>query len=145
MTDKERPDAFIQWKNTSACLDVYCACGEQFHFDGYFAYELTCGNCGQTYEMPNTVRIHPVEPSRGLRLVFDGDWENAPEDGYIRDGEFEIPWPLASFGTVRPGEMFEVYDEVHHSTRSAYVKLVRADPAGDGTMTLTVQNTGIRP
>ena len=55
-SDKERPDAFIQWKGTDACLDVYCTCGEQFHFDGYFAYELTCGRCGQTYELPNTLR-----------------------------------------------------------------------------------------
>ena len=56
MSDKERPDAFIQWKNTDSCIDLYCTCGEQFHFDGYFAYELTCGRCGQTYELPNTLR-----------------------------------------------------------------------------------------
>ena len=145
MSDKDRPDAFIQWKGTDSCLDVYCTCGEQFHFDGYFAYELTCGNCGQTYELPNTLRIHPVEPSRGLKLVFDGDWEDAPEGGYIRAGEFEIPWPQASFNAVKPGETFEFYDEVAGGAVSAYVKLVRATPAEGGTMILTVQNTGLMP
>jgi hypothetical protein len=145
MTDKDRPDAFIQWKGTDACLDLYCTCGEQFHFDGYFAYELTCGYCGQAYELPNTVRIHPVEPSRQLKLVFDGDWEGAPKDGYIRDGEFDIPWPQPSFGAAKPGETFEVYDEVFGGTRSAYVKFIRATPTEGGTMILTVQNTGLKP
>ena len=145
MSDKERPDAFIQWKGTSACLDLYCTCGEQFHFDGMFAYELTCGRCGQTYEMPNTLRIYPVEPSRGMKLIFDGDWEGYPEDGYIKDGEFEVPWPRPVFDAVKPGETFEIHNEVFHSTVSAYVKLVRATPVEGGTMILTVQNTGLVP
>lgn len=135
----DRPDAFIQWKGTNACIDLYCTCGEQFHFDGYFAYELTCGHCGQTYEMPNMLRVHPVEPSRGLKLVFD-------ETEIIRDGEFEIPWPRAGFDAVQPGEVFEVYDEVDGFTRSAYVTFVRAEPAYSATgMKLIVRNTGGKP
>ena len=145
MSDKDRPDAFIQWKGTDACLDLYCTCGEQFHFDGYFAYELTCGRCGQTYELPNTLRIHPVEPSRQMKLIFDDDWEEAPENGYIRDGEFDVPWPLPSFDAVKPGGTFEIHDTVMGGTRSVYVKLIRAVPAEGGTMILTVQNTGLSP
>jgi hypothetical protein len=110
-----------------------------------FAYELTCGRCGQTYELPNTLRIYPVEPARGLKLIFDGDWEEYPENGYIRDGEFEVPWPRPSFDAVKPGETFEVHNEVCGGTVSAYVKLVRVTPAEDGTMVLTVQNTGVVP
>ena len=133
-----RPDAFIQWKGTDACIDLYCTCGEQFHFDGYFAYELTCGQCGQTYELPNMLRVHPVDPSRGLKLVFD-------ETEIIRDGEFGIPWPRAEFDAVKPGEIFEIYDEVDCSTRSAYVTFIRAEPIAGGTMKLIVRNKGIKP
>ena len=135
----DRPDAFIQWKGTDACIDLYCTCGEQFHFDGYFAYELTCGHCGQTYEMPNMLRVHPVEPSRGLKLIFD-------ETEVIRDGEFEIPWPRGEFNAVKPGETFEVYDEVDCCTRSAYVTFVRAEPADSvAAMKVIVRNTGRKP
>ena len=104
MSDDSRPDAFIQWKGTDACLDLYCTCGEQFHFDGYFAYELTCGNCGQTYELPNTFRLNPVEPSRGLTLVFD-------DREVIKEGVFEIPWPRPGFTAVKSGDIIEVHDE----------------------------------
>lgn len=134
MSDDTRPDAFIQWKGTDACLDVYCGCGGQFHFDGYFAYELTCGRCGQTYELPNTLRIHPVEPSRGLSLVFDGV-------KVITGGEFAIPWPRGEFSAVEIGGTFEVRDE----HQRAYVTLVKAEAAGNEAMTLTVRNQGARP
>jgi hypothetical protein len=138
VSDAERPDAFIQWKGTDACLDLYCTCGAQFHFDGYFAYELTCGNCGQTYALPNTLRIYPVVPSRPLMIIFD-------EVEVIRDGEFEIPWRGPEFTGAVPGDTIEVYDTVAHSQRGAYVKLVKAVQAGDGTTTLLVANTGTTP
>lgn len=134
MSDTERPDAFIQWKGTDACLDIYCACGEQFHFDGYFAYELTCGYCGQTYELPDTLRICPVEPSRLLTLVLD-------EQEVIRDGEFQVRWPRAAFDAVAPGATFIVRDE----NQAAYVTFIRAEPAGDEAMMLTVRKNRIRP
>ena len=134
MSDKERPDAFIQWKGTDACIDVYCTCGEQFHFDGYFAYELTCGACGQTYELPNTLRVHPVEPSRGLHLVFD-------DREVIQPGEFDVPWPRAEFGAVESGGgIFEIHDEIEGGSRVAYVDFLGAASNGDGTMTLRVRN-----
>ena len=139
VSDDTRPDAFIQWKGTDACLDLYCTCGEQFHFDGYFAYELTCGHCGQTYELPNTFRLNPVEPSRGLTLVFD-------DRGVIEDGEFEIPWPRPEFDAVKSGGIFEVHDDPKDGgSRSAYVDFLGASPNGDGTMTLKVRNRGNGP
>ncbi len=50
------PNVFVQWKGTDACLDFYCSCGEQGHFDGYFAYALRCGDCGAVWAMPTTVQ-----------------------------------------------------------------------------------------
>jgi len=138
MSDDTRPDAFIQWKGTDACLDLYCTCGGQFHFDGYFAYELTCGRCGQTYELPNTFRLNPVEPSRRMKLVFD-------EQEVIGPGEFEILWPHPEFTGAEPGELIEVYDEVEHCARSAYVTFLGAAPKGNGTMALLLRNTGHGP
>ena len=142
MSDDTRPDAFIQWKGTDACLDLYCTCGEQFHFDGYFAYELTCGHCGQTYELPNTFRLNPVEPSRGLKLVFD-------DREVIKDGVFEIPWPRPEFDAARSGDIIEVHDEVGGEagggSRSVYADFLSVAANGDGTMTLTVRNRGNGP
>ncbi len=138
MSGKERPDAFIQWKNTDACIDLYCTCGEQFHFDGYFAYELTCGNCGQTYELPNTLRVYPVEPSRGLTLVFD-------DREIIQPGEFGVPWPRPQFGAVKPGGIFEIHDDIGGDHRKAYVDFLGATANGDGTMTLRVRNREVSP
>jgi hypothetical protein len=138
MSDDSRPEAFIQWKGTDACLDLYCTCGEQFHFDGYFAVELTCGDCGQTYELPHMLRIQPVKPSRKLKLVFD-------DREVIEDGEFDVPWPRPEFDAALPGEIFEVHDETGCGSRSAYVDFLAATPNGDGTMTLKVRNRGDGP
>ena len=139
MSSDTRPDAFIPWKGTDACLDLYCTCGEQFHLDGYFAYELTCGHCGQTYELPNTFRLNPVEPSRGLTLVFD-------DREVIKEGVFEIPWPRPEFAAVKSGEIIEVHDEPGGGgSRSAYADFLGVTANGNGTMTLTVRNRGGRP
>ena len=146
MSDDARPEAFLQWKGTNACLDLYCTCGDQFHFDGHFASELTCGRCGQTWELPHMLALRAVDPSRQMKLIYDGDWEGAPEDGYVREGGFTVPWPRPVFAGVEPGGTFEIHDDVQgRFTRSVYVKLVSVTPAPDGTMILTVQNTGLVP
>lgn len=51
------PSIFIQWKGTDVCLDFYCTCGRQGHFDGYFAYAVRCSLCGKVWELPHTVRL----------------------------------------------------------------------------------------
>lgn len=48
----ENPFAFIQYKNTSICIDFHCECGAFCHFDGYFAYCVKCPHCGTVWEMP---------------------------------------------------------------------------------------------
>lgn len=137
MSDNDRPKVFIQWKSTNACIDLYCTCDEQLHFDGYFAAELTCGNCGQTYELPHMLKIKPVEPSRPLNLIFD--------KAVIEVGMFKVTWPRPVFGAVRAGEAFDIHDAADGTVRSACVKLLMAQAEADGTVTLTVQNTGVKP
>ena len=51
----ERTNLFIQWKGTDVCFDFYCECGQQSHFDGYFAYSIQCPACGVVVLMPATV------------------------------------------------------------------------------------------
>lgn len=41
--------ANVQWKGTDACMDVYCPCGRQSHFDGLFAYFVRCA-CGKVWQ-----------------------------------------------------------------------------------------------
>jgi len=52
--------AFIQWKGTDACFDFTCDCGAEAHFDGYFAYVVKCGACGQEWEMPSLLTPRKV-------------------------------------------------------------------------------------
>lgn len=52
---------FIQWKGTDLCMDFYCTCGENSHFDGYYAYAVKCMKCGQVYSMPTNINPIPVE------------------------------------------------------------------------------------
>jgi hypothetical protein len=142
VSEERRPDAFIQWKNTDACLDFYCTCGKQFHFDGFFAYELTCGHCGQTYELPNTLRLSPVEPSRRLTIVFDDDWALGP---VIGNGEFAVPWPRPEFTAAEPGDTIEIHEDTPGGgTQRAFVTLIRAETAELGAIRLIVRNTGVR-
>ena len=138
MGDDGRPEIFLQWKGTDACLDLYCTCGDQFHFDGYFASELTCGKCGQTYELPHMLAITPAEPSHQLKIVFG-------EQAVIQDGEFTFTWPRPVFPGPQPLGIFEIHDQVNDCQRSAYVDFIKAVPGEDGTVAVTVRNRGVSP
>jgi hypothetical protein len=61
----EGPHAFIQWKGTDVCADLYCDCGAQYHVDGDFMYHVKCGECGRVYALNPYVALLPiaVEPS----------------------------------------------------------------------------------
>jgi hypothetical protein len=56
----KRPNAFLQWKGTDVCMDVYCLCGEDFHVDAYFAYAVKCPHCGQVHEMSAMIEARPL-------------------------------------------------------------------------------------
>lgn len=66
-----KPSVFLQWKNTDACFDFYCTCGEDSHFDGYFAYRVKCCFCGQVYEMPSTLVPVHVPDNEGNPVVTE--------------------------------------------------------------------------
>lgn len=54
--EEEHPThAFIQWKGTDVCMDFWCDCGAEGHFDGDFAYVVKCPACDQEWEMPTFV------------------------------------------------------------------------------------------
>lgn len=63
-TTPEGSDAkmHIQWKGTDVCLDFYCPCGTQGHFDGDFAYFIHCPDCGTVYELGTQVIAKRTEP-----------------------------------------------------------------------------------
>lgn len=53
---------FIQWKNTSLCMDFTCLCGVQSHLDGDFAHVIECGACHAQFEMPTDVPVRLITP-----------------------------------------------------------------------------------
>lgn len=71
MSEVERPSAHVQWKGTFACLDIHCSCGADLHFDGEFAYEVTCGMCDRTWELPTVLSLREAEGPAGIVLYPD--------------------------------------------------------------------------
>lgn len=60
-TKHNRNDGFIQWKGTDVCMDFYCDCGWHNHYDGYFAYEVECGQCGEVFAPSSSVEMIKLE------------------------------------------------------------------------------------
>jgi hypothetical protein len=137
----DEPSVFLQWKGTDACLDFYCACGRQWHFDGYFAKELTCGHCGQTWELPHTLTPQPVEPEHPLTLVFDEAVLPAPTGVPLGDEEFTLFWPRPEVDGARPGSIVTVVDDDNGHGRAMYADLIKGELA-DGGLTLTLRTRG---
>lgn len=54
------PHAWIQWKGTGVCMDVWCSCGVMTHVDAEFAYYVECGACGKYWAMCANVRMIEV-------------------------------------------------------------------------------------
>ena len=72
--------AWIQWKGTNVCADVYCACGAHFHIDDEFAYHVKCPKCGRLYAMCANIRLMPVtaEEIEGMcEPVTEYGWTDA--------------------------------------------------------------------
>lgn len=51
---------WIQWKGTDVCMDLYCLCGVQEHFDGDFFYSYQCSECGQRYAVGQNIKLIPL-------------------------------------------------------------------------------------
>lgn len=53
---------FIQWKGTDLCMDWFCEDGHQNHWDGDFAYEISCIDCGKKYYPESSVKLNKDKP-----------------------------------------------------------------------------------
>lgn len=81
MSDTE---VHVQWKGTDVCLDFRCVCGYRGHYDGGFAYQLRCGDCGRLWEMPHTFTLaEATGESTAQPTEF-------PHDGHVADGPDEV-------------------------------------------------------
>lgn len=60
------PHLFLQWKGTNACFDFYCPCGEQSHYDGYFAYAYRCPHCKAEFALPTNLPAIPLAEAPAL-------------------------------------------------------------------------------
>lgn len=58
--DEGEGHAWIQWKGTSACMDVRCRCGTNGHVDADFAYFYRCPGCNVTFAVGQTVRLYEI-------------------------------------------------------------------------------------
>lgn len=72
--------AFIQWKGTDACVDLYCECGASGHYDGDFLYFWVCPRCGATYEVGCFVGLNKVSAEDLLAMGVDrGAVQTSPD------------------------------------------------------------------
>lgn len=88
-----RPEVFLQWKGTDACMDFHCECGAHCHFDGDFAYCVKCPHCGTVWEMPCL-----LYPRKAAEHTHPGHVENArllepDEDHCDEEGNPLMPEP----------------------------------------------------
>lgn len=56
-----QPHAWIQWKGTDVCMDVYCKCGKHFHIDAEFAYYVKCPKCKTVYMCNGHIELIEIE------------------------------------------------------------------------------------
>ena len=61
--DATKPHAWIQWKGTNVCADVYCSCGYRGHIDDDFTYSVKCGRCGAIWGMDPNVTLVALDPA----------------------------------------------------------------------------------
>jgi len=53
---------YIQWKGTDLCMDWLCEDGHRNHFDGFYAYEIVCEECGKAYYPEDHVVLSKTKP-----------------------------------------------------------------------------------
>jgi hypothetical protein len=64
---------FIQWKGTDICMDFWCDCGTQNHYNGYFAYYVQCKGCKQVYKLDSKVMMQKSELNKDHSPLQDED------------------------------------------------------------------------
>lgn len=60
-TYEGKPHGWIQWKGTNVCMDFYCKCGDGFHIDAEFAYNIKCPSCGTVYMWNGHIELIELE------------------------------------------------------------------------------------
>ncbi|HRG64318.1 MAG TPA: hypothetical protein PLV12_00870 [Saprospiraceae bacterium] len=70
-TQEGKPHGWIQWKNTKVCMDFYCKCGTQSHFDGLFAYHIKCPECGTVYMCNGHIEV--IELLEAPEMVLEAE------------------------------------------------------------------------
>lgn len=63
------PEVFVQFKNTDICIDFWCKCGAEGHYDGYFASNVQCPSCGETFSLPHTLQLGSANPEAPTVIV----------------------------------------------------------------------------
>lgn len=135
MTDSEAPHVFLQWKGTNACLDFWCTCGANWHYDGFFASSLTCGHCGQAWQLPSGFEPLPVRGTSPLKLVYG-------EPVLSLDAtQFTLRWPQPTFGAAKVGDIVTVVDEDDGCQRAVHADLLSVKEDGDHCV-LTLKTRG---
>lgn len=72
MTDTH---VFLQYKNTDICIDMYCECGYQSHFDGTFANIVKCPHCGELWSMPCILPVKRTSDVDGEEFGEFGEFD----------------------------------------------------------------------
>ena len=70
---EDRNYAFLQWKGTQVCMDLYCVCGEQWHLDEDFTYAVRCPHCRRVFKVEPYVRIHEVPEDEVHSEIIEAD------------------------------------------------------------------------
>lgn len=70
-THKGEPHAWIQWKGTNVCMDVYCKCGAHLHVDAMFAYHVECGSCGTFYMCNGHIELIEIEEKADATVLAE--------------------------------------------------------------------------
>jgi len=58
-TGKKRM-SFLQHKGSALCIDLYCECGNHYHYDGDFLYNWKCNKCGSIYASGDILEMYKV-------------------------------------------------------------------------------------
>lgn len=96
MSKGQESEVFIQYKGTDICLDFWCECGAEGHFDGFFCHSIRCHGCDTVWVLPHTIvleKFDPTkhyehEPERAKRVQID-DVEDCGECGMDGMGNHE--------------------------------------------------------
>lgn len=124
--DQPDPHAFIQWKGTDVCLDFYCDCGTQGHFDGDFAYQLRCPACDTVWEMP--WHLYP----RRATDVRDGVCDIEVDEPDRTLGEHAGTVPCPTCGALRERTPVDVTMLSDVEPQAALIGLAECPNQGDG-------------